>query len=126
MSDDRFDADRAAATIEAVLRQPQGAALVLDSLARIPGVTLLAGRPGGLFRRAEPARLQLGDWHFTALGDGLQVRHVVRGVAVQTDTPAPREAAARLAAELLTSADRHGDDADLETQSALYGLSVIG
>lgn len=54
---------------------------VVDLLGRLPGVTLRPGRPAGLLRRAEPARLITQD-HVVVLGVPARDEHVVAGVVL--------------------------------------------
>ncbi|HEY2095924.1 MAG TPA: DUF5073 family protein, partial [Pseudonocardia sp.] len=71
---DDLTPDQAASVLTAALAGP-GAESVLASFAGVPGAVFVAPRTGGFLRRAEPARLDVGQWRFVA-SDRLQASHV--------------------------------------------------
>jgi hypothetical protein len=120
---DEYTPQDAARVLSAALSGP-GAESVLGSFAGVPGAVFVAGRPGGLLRRAEPARLDVGQWRFVA-GARLQVSHLVRDVVLSTTVVGPAEAARLLADALLSSARTGGPDAEGALQAVLYGMAVV-
>lgn len=80
---DPTDPDEIRAVLTAVL-DVDGAPGVFDLIGRMPGASVREGTPGGLFRRAEPPTIWLGDEHqFTLVDSALEHGHVVRGVVLQ-------------------------------------------
>ena len=124
---DRYDVAAAADILTAVLRQPGGVHTALGAFADVPGLRYVAGTAGRLLRRSTPTVLRIGEWEFVAddIASELVSRHVVRDVVLLTETLPAQKAAGRLAGELLASAQRSGPDADIATQSALFGLSAV-
>jgi hypothetical protein len=80
-----------------------------------------------ILRSAEPARLRVHDWSFTATGAGaaLEVAHHVRGVALSRTTLAPDEAAAKLAVAVLAAAAEQGLDAQERTAAVIGALGEV-
>ncbi|GAA4385378.1 DUF5073 family protein [Tsukamurella soli] len=124
---DRYDQAAATTILTGVLRQPGGGATALRAFAEVPGVACESVESGRRLHRTRSTVLRVGDWEFTAPDAGYEVRarHVIRGIAVLTETPPAAECAQRLAAELLGSAERFGPDADIATQASLYALATI-
>ncbi len=88
--------------VEAVLAralQALGRPGTLDQLALLQGLTVRPARPGGLFRRAEPAVVAAGDRALQWPTDGPAVLdHVVGAVVLASDAVAPRDLPGILAA----------------------------
>jgi hypothetical protein len=114
---------QAAEAVAAALSRP-GIESVLAGFADVPGAVFVPSRPGGLFRRAEPARLELRQWRFVA-GPRLLVSHVVRDVVLKTSEVGPAEGGRLLADAVLTAAGEAGPAASAEVQGLLYGLAVV-
>ena len=120
--------DDAVGVLTAAFSQPGGAQTVLGSLGEVSGLDYQAATSGRLFRSGTPAALTVGDWAFVAAepnGVRVQVRHVVRGVPLQTASVGPAEAGRKLASELFRAVAEQGAQASLELQSALYGIAVV-
>jgi hypothetical protein len=118
---DEFTAERAAQVLAAALEGPGGKSApesVLASFAEVPGVEFVPARAGGLLRKGEPARLDVGQWRFLA-GDRMRVSHVVGGVVLKT-SDMPPVAAARLLADALLDSTWGS-----EVQAVLYGMAVV-
>lgn len=115
--------EQAAAVLAAALTGP-GADPVLAAFTGLPGVEFHPARGGGLLRRGEPARLEVGDWHFVG-GPRLSAVHVVRGVVLKTAVVGPAEGGRLLAAAVLDAADEHGPLAVEQVQALLYGMAVV-
>lgn len=120
---DEFGPARAAEVLAAALSGP-GAESVLESFASVPGAVFAAGRAGGFLRRAEPARLDVGQWRFVA-GDRLQVSHIVHDIVLRTSIVPPAEAARLLADAILDAAGTGGPNATTAVQATLYGMAVV-
>jgi hypothetical protein len=120
---DDLTADQAASVLTAALAGP-GAESVLASFAGVPGAVFVAPRTGGFLRRAEPARLDVGQWRFVA-SDRLQASHVVRDVVLKTSVVSAGEGGRLLAGALLGAAREAGPAALAEVQSVLYGMAVV-
>jgi hypothetical protein len=120
---DEFGPDRAAEVLTAALSGP-GTDSVLASFADVPGAVFVAGRPGGLLRRAEPARLDVGQWRFVA-GQPPTVSHVVRDVVLKTSAPPLAEVARLLADAVLDAAGAAGPAATSSVQAVFYGMAVV-
>jgi hypothetical protein len=118
-----FGPGRAAEVLAAALSGP-GAESVLESFGSVPGAVFLAGRAAGFLRRAEPARLDVGQWRFVA-GDRLQVSHIVRDIVLSTSIVPPAEAARLLAEAMLDAASTGGPNAVGQVQAILYGMAVV-
>lgn len=113
--------------LTAALSQSGGGETVIGQLGSLPGAQFVPAQPGGLFRRGEPSRLTLGDHAYSTagkVGAQLQVSHVVRGVALQTRTLGPAEAAKSLVDGLQQLIDSGIPDAAEAIEAALYGLAV--
>jgi hypothetical protein len=115
--------ERAAEVLAAALAGP-GAESVLANFAGVPGAVFVPPRPGGFLRRGEPARLDVGQWRFSA-GQRLTVSHVVRDVVLKTSTPAPAEVARLLAGAVLDAARDGGPASVGAVQAVLYGMAVV-
>jgi hypothetical protein len=120
---EEFTSGRAAEVLAAALSGP-GAESVLESFGSVPGAVFLAGRPGGFLRRAEPARLDVGQWRFVA-SDRLQVSHIVHDIVLKTSIVPPAEAARLLADAILDAAATGGPNAVIALQATLYGMAVV-
>jgi hypothetical protein len=121
--DEEFTEARAAQVLAAALDGP-GAESVLGSFAGVPGALYVPAKGGGFLRRAEPARLDVGQWRFVA-GERLQVSHIVRDVVLRTSVVAPAEAARLLAEAVLAAARTGGPNAVGSLQGVLYGMAVV-
>jgi hypothetical protein len=113
--------------LAAALAQP-GADSLLAGFADVPGVVFRPGRAGGLLRRAEPGRLEAGQWRFSIdarAGSRLRASHVVRDVVLRTSDVGAAEGGRLLADAVLTAAGEAGPSAYAEVQSLLYGLAVV-
>jgi hypothetical protein len=113
--------------LTAALSQNGGGETVIGQLGGLPGAVFVPAQPGGLFRRGEPSRLTLGDHAYSTggkVGAQLQVSHVVRGVALQTRTLGPAEAAKSLVDGLQQLIDSGIPDVAEAVEAALYGLAV--
>lgn len=113
--------------LTAALSQNGGGETVINQLGTLPGAEFVPAQPGGLFRRGEPSRLTLGDHAYTTagkVGAQLQVSHVVRGVALQTRTLGPADAARSLVDGLQQLIDSGIPDVTEAIEAALYGLAV--
>jgi hypothetical protein len=113
--------------LTAALSQSGGGETVIGQLGSLPGAQFVPAQPGGLFRRGEPSRLTLGDHAYSTagkVGAQLQVSHVVRGVALQTRTLGPAEAAKSLVDGLQQLIDSGIPDVAEAIEAALYGLAV--
>jgi hypothetical protein len=122
-----FDAETAVRILSAVLGQTGGAETAIGQLGSLPGAGYTPAQPGGFLRRAEASRLSLGDHAFSApgrAGTQLQVSHVVRGVALQTRTLGPADAAQALVEGLQQLIHSSGPDTAEAVEAALYGLAV--
>ena len=117
-------AEQAAAVLTAALSAPGGGAAVLRSFADLPGAGFSEGRAGGLLRRAEDARLDVGQWRFVA-GERMQVSHVVHQVVLKTSTVGPAQAGRMLAEAVLSVAAESGPSAVDRAQAVLYGMAVV-
>jgi hypothetical protein len=95
---------------------------VLASFAEVAGVEFAPARPGGLLRKGEPARLDVGQWRFVA-GNRMRVSHVVGGIVLKTSEVPPAEAARLLAEALLDQGWGSGGGSDV--QAVLYGMAVV-
>jgi hypothetical protein len=123
-----LSADDAAGVLTAAFSQPGGAQTVLGSLGEVSGLDYKPATAGRMFRSGTPATLSVGDWAFVASdrsGVRVQVRHVVRGVPLQTALVGPAEAGRKLAAEAFRAVTEQGAQASIELQSALYGIAVV-
>jgi hypothetical protein len=118
-----FTPEQAAEVLTVALSGPGGES-VLASFADVPGAVFVAPRAGGFLRRAEPARLDVGQWRFVA-GDRLQVSHVVHDIVLKTSIVAPAEAARLLADAVLGAARTAGPMAVGSVQAVLYGMAVV-
>lgn len=128
MTDPDWTVARASEVLSAALGRPGGGSMVLAALGDVTTLQYSPAREGGLFRAAQPAQLLVGDWGFAATepsGVRLEVRHVVRGVALQSTVAGPDEAAGRLAAALVQVADQYGSQVQMEVASALYGIAAV-
>ncbi|MDX6302909.1 MAG: hypothetical protein QOF53_4123 [Nocardioidaceae bacterium] len=99
---DPSDEQQVAAVLDAVLRT-LGVLGVRDLLARMPGSRSEASRPGGMFRRAEPASVWVGPEHQIVLSDPVVHAHVVGGVILARD-PLPGGRLPQALARLLVAA----------------------
>jgi len=122
-----FDPDQALRVITAVLRQPGGGETVLGALGVVPGVVYQEAMPGRFLRSARPSRLVVDDYAFVATvgDDRLQVSHVVRGVALQTERQSAVEAARAVVDALQRLIDERGTATRDGADVALYGLAVM-
>ncbi|HEY4008313.1 MAG TPA: DUF5073 family protein [Pseudonocardia sp.] len=118
-----FDRAQAAAVLAAALTGP-GTDSVLAGFAGLPGMVFHPPRAGGLLRRGEPARLEVGAWRFVG-GARLTAVHVVRGVALKTEVVGPTEGGRLLADAVLDAARDHGPLAAEQLQSLLHGMAVV-
>ncbi|MGX7697574.1 hypothetical protein [Gordonia polyisoprenivorans] len=124
----KFDVDSATRVLAAVLTSPAGARTAIGAFADVPGLVYQAEQPARLLRAAKPPVLRAGEWEFVATGPGaapMELRHTVRGITLQTERPAPSDAARRLAVEVLSAAQQLGSETDIAVHSALYGLAAI-
>lgn len=122
-----LDSAEAVRVLTAVLGQTGGAETVIGQLGSLPGADHTPAQSAGFLRRSEPSRLGLGDHSFSAPGKAgtqLQVSHVVRGVALQTRTLGPADAAQALVDGLRQLIDISGPDTADAVEAALYGLAV--
>ncbi|HEX3812344.1 MAG TPA: DUF5073 family protein [Mycobacteriales bacterium] len=122
-----LDSGETVRVLTAVLGQTGGAETVIGQLGALPGADYTPPQPGGFLRRAEPSRLGLGDRAFSAPGKAgtqLQVSHVVRGIALQTKTLGPADAAESLVDGLRQLIESSGPDTADAVEAAIYGLAV--
>jgi hypothetical protein len=118
--------ERAATLLAAALTRT-GSPAVLALLGSVPGTRYTEPTPGRLFRKAEPARLGVGDWTFTAADRGqLEVEHVVRGIALNRRLLPPAAAAESLADAIAQHAAVGGPDVVDAVEGVLYGLAQVG
>lgn len=109
---DPTDPDEIQAVVAALL-QAEGAAGVFDLLRRMPGATVREGTPGGVFRRAEPPTIWLGDEHqFTVVDSVLEHGHIVRGVVLQHERLRGRELADSIAQVIAHHVSNSGGSTD--------------
>jgi hypothetical protein len=81
---DPSDEQQVADVLDAVLRT-LGVLGLGDLLARMPGSRSEASRPGGMFRRGEPASVWPSPEHQIVLSDPVVHAHVVGGVILARD-----------------------------------------
>lgn len=61
---------------------------LVNLLAQVPGVQITPGRPGGVLRRAQPARLRSGE-DVIVLAEPAVVEHAVGGIVLSHQQVAP-------------------------------------
>lgn len=82
----------------------------LEQLGRIAGLGLRAGRPGGLFRAAEPVLVVVGDRALRVGADGSALLdHVVGGIVLSSDRLVPSALPGVLAALVTRAVAASGD-----------------
>ncbi|BBZ44199.1 DUF5073 family protein [Mycobacterium parmense] len=82
-----FDHDRVVRVVGGALAGPGGVALVVKVFCGVPGVTLVPARRGVF--RAQPERIQIGDWRYEVTADGrLSAAHVVNGIVLAEEVVA--------------------------------------
>jgi hypothetical protein len=123
-SDGVFGREQAAAVLAAALASGPSTGPVLAGFAGLPGVDFHPARAGGLVRRGEPARLEVGAWRFVG-GPRLTAAHVVRGVVLKTEVVGPAEGGRLLAGAVLDAADEQGPLAVEQLQALLHGMAVV-
>lgn len=99
LPDGRVDAastDEVAAVLGSVITS-MGTEGLLDVLGRVPGVTIQPGRPGGLFRKAEPLLCWVGPEDRLVVAGQLLHEQVVRGVVLHSAALPPGTAPATIA-----------------------------
>lgn len=99
---DPSDQQQVAAVLATVVRE-LGVGGLGDLLGRLPGSRLEAARPGGVFKRAEPASVWLGAEHQLVLTDPVVHVHAVGGVVLARD-PLPPGRLPDVVARLLVAA----------------------
>jgi hypothetical protein len=115
--------DTLSTAVAAVLLQPGGDALVVDSLARIPQTRRVELKTGWFSR---VSALELGDRRFRPSGDGrLHVQHVVNDVAVSSAVVAPVEAGRLVASAARTHAAHFGPTVEGEIAVVAEGLAAL-
>ncbi|MDQ6650845.1 MAG: hypothetical protein M3Z02_12130 [Actinomycetota bacterium] len=103
-----------ASAVSAVLRSA-AARLGMDGLvkllAQVPGVRIDRGRPGGLLRRAVPARLQSGEY-VIVLSEPAVTEHIVGGIVLGHQQVPPVDLPALLARVVADAVAYTGQGAD--------------
>lgn len=121
-----IDPDVAQRVIAAALAQPGGGVTVITQLANLPGTRFVQARPGKMFRRAEPAAVQIDDQQFAAEDNStrLQARHVVRDVVLQTTEYGAAEAARVVMQAVARLVEVEGQPAADALDVVIYGLAA--
>jgi hypothetical protein len=119
----RLDSDDVSRVVTASLSGPGGIALVVNVLARLPGVIHVPARRG-LFR-SEPERIQIGDWRYELAKDGrLHAAHVVNGVVIAEEALAAGIVGPHVTRALEQLVTRYGETAVPGIQAAVEALRV--
>ena len=115
--------DVLSSAVTAVLSQPGGDALVMESLGRIPQTRRVELKTGWFSR---VSALELGDRRFRPNGDGrLHVQHVVNDVAVSSGVVAPVEAGRLVASAARSHAAHFGPGVEGEIAVVAEGLAAL-
>jgi hypothetical protein len=118
-----YDQAAAAAVLTRALGVLDGPALVLGSLAAIPGVLRTPERKGMFRSNAE--RLQVGEWRYEAARDGrILGAHVVGGIVLSELAYSPEAAGASMAAAIGQHLAAYGAQVLPAVESVLEGLAV--
>ena len=98
---------------------------LVDLLAQIPGVRIERGRPGGVLRRAVPARLQSGE-QVIVLSEPAVTEHIVGGIVLSHQPVSPVDLPALLARVVgeAVSFSGQGADASVALTSARDALGI--
>lgn len=116
-------ADVLASAVTAVLSQPGGDAIVVDSLARIPQTRMVELKTGWFSR---VSALTLGDRRFRPSGDGrLHVQHVVNDVAMSSAVVPPAEAGRLVASAARVHVAHFGPSVEGEIAAVAEGLAAL-
>jgi len=115
--------DTLAAAVPAVLAQPGGDQIVVDSLARIPQTRWIELKTGWFSR---VSLLELGDRRLRTNGDGrLFMQHVVGDVAVSSGVVAPGETGRLIASAARAHALHFGPAVESEIAAVAEGLAAL-
>lgn len=108
---DPYDAGQVAAVVEGTTLL-MGTDGVLDLLARLPGVRVVAGEPRRLFHPAVPGAVWVGTEHLLTMTDPLVHEHRVGGVALRRAALAPGELATVVAGLVISLTRAQGSQAE--------------
>jgi len=98
---------------------------LVNLLAQVPGVRIERGRPGGVLRRAVPARLQSGE-EVIVLSEPAVTEHIVGGIVLRHQQVSPVDLPALLARVVgeAVSFSGQGADASVALTSARDALGI--